>query len=341
MPPTVLIVTKSNDNASPALVQAALEARGARVFRFDTDRFPTELQLALHQPVGRSTIRSDAGELVLGELSAAWYRRSAIGAGLPADMDPQHRGAAVHESRATLYGMLESLECFVMDRISTVRAAEHKPHQLALAHALGLDVPATLTTNDPAAARAFWDRCAGRVVGKMLSSFAIRDDDGRESVVFTSPLSAADLAELDQLALSPMTFQEQLAKRVELRVTVIGGRVFAAAVDSQAVPAARTDWRKAGRALLHAWTPYTLPDDVATRLQQLAARLGLAYGAADFVVTPDGRHVFLEINPAGEWFWLDDVFGPRALSAAIADTLLAGGAHAPGRGCGNASTSRV
>ena len=74
-----------------------------------------------------------------------------------------------------------------------------------------------------------------------------------------------------------------------------------------------------------AWTPYVLPDDVATRLLQLAARLGLSYGAADFVVTPDGRHVFLEINPAGEWFWLDDVFGPRALSTAIAETLLARG----------------
>lgn len=322
MTPTVLIVTRSDDNASPALVQAVLEARGARVFRLDTDGFPTEVRLALHQPAARSTLTTGAGELVLGDLTAAWYRRSAIGAALPGDMDPQHRDAALRESRATLFGMLEALDCFVMDRVSTVRAAEHKPRQLELAHALGIDVPATLTTNDPTAARAFWDRCGGRVVAKMLSSFAIRDDDGRESVVFTSPLSAADLADLDQLALSPMTFQEQLDKRVELRVTVIGDRAFAAAVDSQAVPAARTDWRKAGRALLRAWTPYPLPPAVTTRLLQLAARLGLSYGAADFIVTPDDRHVFLEINPAGEWFWLDDVFGPRALSTAIAQTLL-------------------
>jgi glutathione synthase/RimK-type ligase-like ATP-grasp enzyme len=320
---TVLIITRSDDNASPTLVRAALEARGARVVRLDTDKFPTEVRLALHQPAARSTLTTADGEVVLGELTAAWYRRSATGARLPADMDRQHRDAAVLESRTTLFGMIEALDCFVMDRISTVRAAEHKPRQLELAHACGLDVPATLTTNDPAAARAFWDRHAGRVVAKMLSSFAIRDDDGRESVVFTSPLTAADLGALDQLALSPMTFQEQLAKRVELRVTVIGAQVFAAAVDSQAVPAARTDWRKAGRELLRAWTPYALPDEVTRRLRQLTERLGLAYGAADFVVTPDGRHVFLEINPAGEWFWLDDVFGPRTLSTAIAETLLA------------------
>jgi hypothetical protein len=140
--------------------------------------------------------------------------------------------------------------------------------------------------------------------------------------VFTSQLAAEDLAHLDQLALAPMTFQEHLAKAVELRVTLIGQRAFAAAVDSQAVERSRVDWRKAGRELVDAWTPYALPAEVAGRLLQLAARLGLSYGAADVVVTPDGRHVFLEINPAGEWFWLDDVFGPRALSAAIADALL-------------------
>jgi glutathione synthase/RimK-type ligase-like ATP-grasp enzyme len=319
---TVLLVTKSNDNESVALVAAALEARGARAFRLDTDLFPTEVQLALHQPRGRSTLRSAAGEVVLGEIDAIWYRRAAIGAALPADMDPQHRDAALRETRATLIGTLESLTCFTMDRISVVRSAEHKARQLELACDVGLDVPRTLTTNDPDAVRAFWAQCEGRVVVKALSSFAIYDEAGHEQVVFTSPLGAEDLDHLDQLALAPMTFQDHLDKRIELRVTLIGGRVFAAAVDSQALERSRVDWRKEGSRLIRAWTPYELPADVSARLLELAARLGLSYGAVDIVVTPDGRHVFLEINPAGEWFWLDDVFGPRALSTAIARTLL-------------------
>jgi len=319
---TALLVTRSNDNQSVALVTAALEARGARAFRLDTDRFPTEVQLALHQPRGRSTLRSAAGEVALADITAVWYRRAAIGAALPDDMDPQEREAALKESRATLLGMLENLDCFVMDPVSTVRAAEHKPRQLRLASDLGLDVPRTLTTNDPDAVPAFWDQCGGRVVVKALSSFAIHDDAGREQVVFTSQLTADHLAHLDELALSPMTFQEHLDKTVELRVTLIGERVFAAAVDSQALERSRVDWRREGSQLVRSWRPYALPLDVATGLRQLAARLGLSYGAADLVVTPDGRHVFLEINPAGEWFWLDDVFGPRALSTAIAETLL-------------------
>ncbi|HZJ67316.1 MAG TPA: hypothetical protein VFD36_27600 [Kofleriaceae bacterium] len=320
---TALLVTRSDDNHSVALVAAALEARGARAFRLDTDCFPTEVQLALHQPHGRSILRSAAGEVALAEIDAVWYRRAAIGAGLPDDMDPQQRAAALKESRATLLGMLDNLACFTMDPVSAVRAAEHKPRQLRLASELGLDVPRTLTTNDPDAVPAFWHQCGGRVVVKALSSFAIHDDAGREQVVFTSPLTADHLAHLDELALSPLTFQEHLDKTVELRVTVIGERVFAAAVDSQALERSRVDWRREGSALLHAWRPYALPAAVTAALRALTSRLGLSYGAADFVVTPDGRHVFLELNPAGEWFWLDDVFGPRALSTAIADTLLA------------------
>jgi glutathione synthase/RimK-type ligase-like ATP-grasp enzyme len=324
MKPTVLLVTRSNDNDSVALVASALEARGARPFRLDTDLFPTDVELALHQPYGRSTLRSAAGELALDEIDAVWYRRAAIAAGLPDGMDPQDRDASIKEARASLLGMLESLEVFTMDRVSTVRTAEHKPRQLRLAAALGLDVPRTLTTNDPEAVRAFWTACGGRVVAKALSSFAIYDEDGREQVVFTSQLIAGDLEHLDQLALSPMTFQEHLDKSIELRVTLVGEHLFAAAVDSQSLERSRVDWRKEGNRLLRAWKPYVLPADVAERLRTLAARLGLTYGAADIVVTPDGRHVFLEINPGGEWFWLDDVPGPRAISTAIAETLLVG-----------------
>jgi glutathione synthase/RimK-type ligase-like ATP-grasp enzyme len=323
MSATVLIISKSKDNRSVPLVQEALAARGARSFRLDTDRFPTEVRLALHQPRGRSTLRSPAGELVLGDVTAAWYRRAAIGEGLPASLDPQHRQAALKESRASLVGLLESLACPMVDRYETVRRAEHKPYQLELAAEVGLDVPRTLTSNDPDAVRAFWATCGGRMVGKMLSSFAIYDEAGREQVMFTTPMAEADLAHLEQLALCPMTFQEHLGKTVELRVTVIGKRVFAAAVDSQALEGAKNDWRREGRRLLGAWKPYHLADDLADKLLALAGRLGLSYGAADIVVTPDGRHVFLEINPAGEWVWLDDVFGPRALSNALAETLLA------------------
>jgi D-alanine-D-alanine ligase-like ATP-grasp enzyme len=33
--------------------------------------------------------------------------------------------------------------------------------------------------------------------------------------------------------------------------------------------------------------------------------LGLNFGCIDFIVRPDGRMVFLECNPNGQWLWIE------------------------------------
>ena len=66
--------------------------------------------------------------------------------------------------------------------------------------------------------------------------------------------------------------------------------------------------------------PYTLPDDVAARLQALMDHFGLKYGAVDFRVTPEGEHVFFEVNPAGEYLFAADRTNqpvPQAIAAAL------------------------
>jgi glutathione synthase/RimK-type ligase-like ATP-grasp enzyme len=138
----------------------------------------------------------------------------------------------------------------------------------------------------------------------MMASFAVYGERGEEQVVFTTPLGARELEDLEGLDLCPMTFQEHVAKALELRVTVVGSQVMAASIDSQALPGARDDWRREGVTLINAWRPYTLPDLVQAQVLGMMEALGLNYGAFDFIVTPDGRHVFLEVNPAGEFMWL-------------------------------------
>ena len=319
---TVLIITKSDDNESIDLVSAAIRRRGGQSFRFDTDRYPTEVSLIAEYLKGTERLRliSTEGELDLHQVSAIWHRRLSIGSRIPDTLDPQLRMASIGEANRTLKGMLESLTAFRMDPEGIIRHAENKQIQLQAAGALGLETPRTLITNDAAAVRSFAESCAGKVVAKMLSSFAVYED-GREKVVFTNPVRPEDLADLDGLRLCPMTFQEQIPKALELRVTVVGKHVFAASIDSQASAAAQHDWRRDGVALLQDWRRYELPGDVEKRLLRLMDHFRLNYGAADFILTPDGRHVFLEINPVGEFFWLES-FPGLPISDAIADVLL-------------------
>ncbi len=319
---TVLIITHSQDNESIPLVIKALEEQGGKAFRFDTDRFPTEVKLDVYYSKGteRLILASEQEKLDLCEVSAVWYRRIWIGGRIPTTMDDQLREASIKESRATVQGMIASLKGFHLDPVRNIRRADNKQLQLQVARELGLDTPRTLITNNPQAVREFAKECEEGMITKMLSSFAIYEE-GKEKVVFTNPVAPEDLENLDGLRFCPMTFQEKVPKALELRTIIVGKRVFTASIDSQSSEGARNDWRRRGVALLEDWKPYNLPQAVEEKLLKLMEHFSLNYGALDLILTPDGRHVFLEVNPVGEFFWLERCPG-LPISKAIADILL-------------------
>ena len=320
---SILIVTHSNDNDSVARVVEIIARKGGHTIRFDTDRYPTDVRLTAYYGASgdeRLTLTNEEGEFDLREATAIWHRRLNFGAQLPAGLDGQLRHASLGEASAAAHGMLASLEAFRMDHVQHIRYTENKQLQLQVARELGLNTPRTLTTNDPAAVRAFAKSCEGGMVTKMLSSFAIYDE-GKELVVFTNPVKKEDLADLSGLSLCPATFQELLRKSLEIRVTVVGHRVMSAAIDSQVSERAVHDWRRDGVRMLQEWQPYRLPVEIEEKVLRLMDYFSLNYGAIDIILTPNGKHVFLELNPSGEFFWLEQSPG-LPISDAIADLLL-------------------
>ena len=319
---TVLIITWSGDNECIENVSRAIEERGSDVFRLDTDRFPTQVQLSASLDADGEAIcfTSESDSVQLSDVTAIWHRRLRVAKQLPDSMDEQLRRASKQESHRTLFSAFASVDTFVMDPVLRIRQAEHKQLQLRLARDVGFDIPRTLMSNDPKAVRAFAETCGGTVMTKMLSSFAILEE-GAEQVMFTTPLKGSDFDHLDELRFCPMTFQERIEKALELRVTIVGERVFAASIDSQSLERSQTDWRREGRQLALEWKPFELPAEIEQRLLALMDALHLNYGAADLILTPEGRFVFLEVNPSGEFFWIERSQG-HAISDAIADLLL-------------------
>lgn len=318
----ILIIAKSNDNQSVHMVTRALEARGARVLRIDSDRFPTQAGLRLWEGPTETRFqwRTEEKWEDLLDADAVYYRRLMLGSGLQ-HLDPKYQDASLKEVRATILGMLHTLPAFQLDPYEQIRKAEHKQKQLALAKEVGLEIPRTLTTNDPQGVQDFASRCPEGVICKMLSSFSIPGDKGEEQVVFTNRLDTQALGELESLQWCPMTFQERVPKAKELRVTVVGEQCFAAEVDSQSSTRGQEDWRRDGQHLSHEWRKHDLPEPLQKQIMALMDRLGLNYGALDFILTPDGRYVFLEINPGGEWFWLQ-LYAPHfPIAEALADVL--------------------
>lgn len=322
----VLLVTHSGDFYTVDRVAEELGRRGARARRLDSDRFPMSLSLtsALAEGMSRRTLRDDRGVVDGDAVRAVWLRRI-WSAALDDDLDPAMRDGCLRESRAALLGFLEGLDDRRMiNPLYAGERAENKLRQLRLARGLGLEIPRTLVTNEPAEVLEFHASLGGPMITKMLTPLT-QSMYGASAFVRTSLVRPEDLEDLGGLRYSPMVFQEQVPKAHELRVAVVaapgGGRCFAGAIDATRSDDGQVDWRGAAPSQV-AWRPGALPDDVADKLLALARALDLVYGAADLIVTPDGRHVFLEINPAGEWGMLERDVG-LPIAAALADALLA------------------
>lgn len=311
----ILIVSSSWIHT--ARVEARLRALGHAPIRLETDSFPEASRLSLRDD-GSATLVLPSGTHHLEWPQVLWYRRMAVRVPPLPEAPPELRAGVHQELSSFLFGLVNRAE-WVMDPKARLANAEHKPRQLALAAACGLDVPATLCSSSADEVRA-WAEALGRpLVTKVFTSWAIQDQ-GQDKVVHTTAIGPEHLATLDGLEMCPAVFQERLPKVKEYRVTVVGERLFTMSVDSPAVAEGAVDWRRASDALLDRWVPDTLPEHAAVGLLRLMDRLRLNYGAADFVLTPDGRCVFLEVNPAGEYLWLDSKLG-GAISVAIAEHL--------------------
>jgi len=274
-------------------------------------------------PAARHRLVDGERELDLARVSAVWNRRLWLPAMDP-ELDPRFVDGCRRESVAALDGFLDGLaHARWINALSASRRAENKLLQLRLAQRHGLAVPRTLVTNDPDELRSFHAELEGRVVAKLLT----RLETSMEQTAFhvaTSPVSEADVRDGELLRHSPMVFQEAVPKDVELRVAWVDGRSFAGAIDASGSAAGRTDWREADPSEA-AWRADELPPEVDARLGRLLRDLGLAYGAVDLIRTPGGEHVFLEVNPDGEWGMLE-----RDLDLPIADALAEALAGAPG-----------
>jgi MvdC family ATP-grasp ribosomal peptide maturase len=317
----VLLLTHSEDFYTVDLVSEALARKGVRPIRFNTDLFPSLVQLSARAGDERAAqLTTETGERVSVAAVRAVWARKIWSPRMSDDLDERYRSMCIGESVAALGGFLDALhDARWVNDLERQRAAENKQRQLRLATRAGLRVPRTLVTNDPAAARKFFAETEGQTVAKLLRPLAV-SMDAAQPFVYTSRVREEDLANAETLRHSPMVFQELIPKVYELRVAFVAGEVFAGAIDASDTSRGQVDWRRVAPEECH-WQKAELPIEVTSGLRALMSELGLVFGAIDLICTPSGEYVFLEVNPGGEWGMLErDLDLP--ISGAIAKALL-------------------
>ncbi|UGY91347.1 ATP-grasp ribosomal peptide maturase [Streptomyces gobiensis] len=313
----ILMIAAKDDWPTDRVVKV-LTDRGAEVFRMDTADFPQELTLA-----GRiETRRGWTGGLTtshraidLAEVESVYYR-APNAFDLPATMSGPERRFAAAQARAGLGGIISALDCRWVSHPAAMSRAEYKPLQLATAQACGLAIPPTLITNSSDAARAFVGDVGGRVVCKPVAS-PVFAEGGQVKTVYTRRLTEDDLDDLRGIDTTAHLFQAWVDKAYEVRLTVVGDRLFAAEVHAGS-EAAYTDWRSDYSSLTYRVA--ATPDDVAEGVRRYMDRLGLRFAALDFIVGPDGIWWYLEANPCGQWDWIQHATG-LPIAEGIADEL--------------------
>ena len=214
----------------------------------------------------------------------------------------------------TLTTLYQALQTLWVGHPHKLRRADIKALQLAEASKAGLKTPHTLISNDPAKAAAFVDRLGDMECAiKPLIAFGVSDEQGyRLPLTTTLPKGHA----LDSVALAPNIFQPYIPKADDIRCVVIGEKIFSARINSQANENTRRDWR--GGDCQH--EVFALSEQVEAAIHRLMDSFGINFASLDMVLTPEGECVFLELNPNGQWLWLEEELG-FPLVASMADLL--------------------
>ncbi len=200
----------------------------------------------------------------------------------------------------------------------TAFAAENKIYQLCVAVECGFTVPNTLITSSPDQVRDFFETHSRDIIVKLFAASPILDH-----VVYTNRVKPEQMDNIDSVRFSPSIFQANIPKGYELRITVVGDRIFPVKILSQQDEETAVDWRRKPK--LNDFDvkmePTVLPEEVVSKIFSFMKKMELKYGCIDMIVTPSGEYIFLEVNPNGQWYFVQ-LRTNMEIAKAIADLLI-------------------
>jgi hypothetical protein len=316
----ILIISNQELDGHVPPVVAELERRGEEFFIYDPATYPTKSAVTFQSSLNgvRASLSIDGTRIDLSHITSVWYRRPGqfrFLEGLSPEEEKWVRDECSHLFRG-VWG--EGVIPRWVSDPEAIRKASVKITQLKIAMELGFVVPRFVITNEVACASEFLASCSAGAIVKVLAAPGISYSQ-RAGTIYTHLITNADLDEIASVQFGPTFLQEFIHKTMDIRVTIIGKSLHAVGIDSQGMKEARVDFRRAKiYTLPH--TLVTLPPQVSALCFELVHRLGLEFGAIDLLVTPEGHYIFLEINPNGQWYWLEEVTG-IPLTKAMCDLL--------------------
>lgn len=310
----ILLITNKDDITTDFIVKA-IEGRTAKFFRLNTEEIGRNIQVSLSISKDEYFIHDLKNKQVINllDFDSVYFRRPEIATyteGLTEGEFAFIRG----EISLTLEGIYKILsKKYWLNNIDNIRKAENKIYQLLLAREIGFCIPESLITNVPEIGKKFSQEHFGNCIIKPIKSGLV-EGSKEEGVIFTNKVDIDDTNK-QRISDFPVFLQSQILKKADVRVTIVGSTVFAALIHSQNSPDAIVDWRRSESIL--EYSKIELPHEIIAKCIELTLKLKLNFGAIDLVLEPSGNYVFLEINPNGQWAWIE-----KQLNYKISDEIV-------------------
>lgn len=310
--PILLITDKGDVHAD--FVTLELRKIGGDIIRMNTRDLACNSDLALGKwelarPWQLKFHFQDSNKIVTSEsFDTIWYRK-------PESVEPdsniteEHAKVFVKEEYS--YFLRSFYNLYSQKRwvnpFWNLRHASQKLPNLELAVKLGLKIPKTLITNNPETAREFGEHCNWNLLVKTFhfSGFAVNQTEAWHC--FAKHIDKEQFLQFaETINFAPTFLQQYIDKSIELRVTIIGEEVFTAAIHSQEIEKTKSDWRAIDSYQIK-HTVYDLPVDITHKLLAFNRHYSLAFSTFDLILTPQGEYYFLECNPNGQWYWIEEL----------------------------------
>lgn len=301
---TVVIFSRIHDSEAD-LVCVELAKKNINYIRLNADYFPSEYKFKyIQSPDGTSRlILKYKDEMIdFSYVKVVWYRH----------FDTEAFNFTTSEDIALRYvkkewdNFLRSislvLDCVWINHPSAINDAT-KMLQLKKATEVGFDIPHTLVTNDNESVKEVFSTNESLIV-KVLDSHHVEYKPGKLFTTHAHILSSDEINTISSLIDAPVTFQPFIDDHEEVRVTIVGNKIFASKLMNKPDD---NDWHNKPIQDMKL-TEYKLTKEVEDKCLRLLSIMELQYGAIDLLLTKD-KVYFLEVNTIGDWRWVEHSTG--------------------------------
>lgn len=299
----LLIITNKDDLTADFLITRLIELKKP-YFRLNSeDLTNAQLCFAVSDNSLSRRIALSGKVIDLTAVTCVWYRRKLWVQ--PTDLiKPDQRRFVAGEIINLIEGLVADPSILWVNPMDAVSLAERKVFQLRVAQQLGFTIPHSLISNDPGQLRKFYEENNRKVIYKPIFHGLFVSKSER-AAVYTHRVQNEALVNDVQLRACPTFLQQEIPKGSDIRATFIGSDVFSVEIYSE--KSKPLDWRRMKEPL--AYRAYALSQEVEERCRLMLRKLNLYFGAFDFVKTDEDQLYFLEVNPTGEWAWLEKEMG--------------------------------